>query len=172
MFSKRGVLKQLYQKETPTQVLSCEICEIFKNTCYEEQLQTTVSESLQLSVCSEVTQVKRKLPLRTYRLPKIIAKSPVRIKISGTKNKSVCAKIILIHSFIGIGCLTQLWAIRVELIPKKIDCAQSRVFPFCRSSYQRCSIKKGVFRNFTKFTGKHLYQGLLFNKVAGLRLQF
>ena len=30
-------------------------------------------------------------------------------------------------------------------------------------------MKKGVFRNFTKFTGKHLCQSLFFNKVAGLR---
>ena len=29
--------------------------------------------------------------------------------------------------------------------------------------------KKGVFRNFAKFTGKHLRQILLFNKVASLR---
>ena len=28
---------------------------------------------------------------------------------------------------------------------------------------------KGVLRNFTKFTGKHLRQSLFFNKVAGLR---
>ena len=34
---------------------------------------------------------------------------------------------------------------------------------------QRCSIKKGVLSNFTKFTGKHLCQSLVFNKVAGLR---
>ena len=33
---------------------------------------------------------------------------------------------------------------------------------------RRCSVKKGVFRNFTKFTGKYLRQSLLFNKVAGL----
>ena len=33
---------------------------------------------------------------------------------------------------------------------------------------QRCSVKKGVLRNFTKFTGKHLCQNLFFNKVAGL----
>ena len=26
--------------------------------------------------------------------------------------------------------------------------------------------EKGVLRNFTKFTRKHLYQGLFFNKVA------
>ena len=26
-------------------------------------------------------------------------------------------------------------------------------FPFLRSSHQRCSVKKGVLRNFTKFTG-------------------
>ena len=37
-----------------------------------------------------------------------------------------------------------------------------------RSSHRRCSIKKGVLENFTKFTGKHLYQTLFFNKVAGL----
>ena len=29
--------------------------------------------------------------------------------------------------------------------------------------------KKGVLRNFAKFTGKRLYQSLFFNKVAGLR---
>ena len=38
-----------------------------------------------------------------------------------------------------------------------------------RSSHQRCSVKKGVLRNFAKFTGKHLCQSLYFNKVAGLR---
>ena len=30
--------------------------------------------------------------------------------------------------------------------------------------------EKGVLRNFKKLTGKHLYQSLFFNKVAGLRL--
>ena len=30
-------------------------------------------------------------------------------------------------------------------------------------------MKKGVLRNFTKFTGKHLCQRLFFKKVAGLR---
>ena len=29
----------------------------------------------------------------------------------------------------------------------------------------RCSVRKGVLRNFTKFTGKHLCQSLFFNKV-------
>ena len=36
-----------------------------------------------------------------------------------------------------------------------------------RSSHQRCSIKKGVLRNSTKFTGNHSCQSLFFNKVAG-----
>ena len=31
--------------------------------------------------------------------------------------------------------------------------------------------KKVVLKNFTKFTGKHLRQGLFFDKVAGLGLQ-
>ena len=37
-----------------------------------------------------------------------------------------------------------------------------------RSSRRMCSVKKGVLRNFAKFTGKHLCQSLFFNKVAGL----
>ena len=37
-----------------------------------------------------------------------------------------------------------------------------------RSSHRRFSVKKGVLRNFAKFTGKHLCQRLFFNKVAGL----
>ena len=39
-----------------------------------------------------------------------------------------------------------------------------------RSSYQRCSVRKRVLRNFTKFTAKHLCQSLFLNKVAGLSL--
>ena len=39
-----------------------------------------------------------------------------------------------------------------------------------RGSHRRCSVKKGVVGNFTKFTGKHLCRSLFFNKVAGLRL--
>ena len=38
-----------------------------------------------------------------------------------------------------------------------------------RSSRPEVFCKKGALRNFTKFTRKHLYQGLFFNKVAGLR---
>ena len=39
----------------------------------------------------------------------------------------------------------------------------------CRSSHQRCSVTKGILRNFAKFTRKHLCQSRFFNKVAGLR---
>ena len=40
---------------------------------------------------------------------------------------------------------------------------------FCRSSHQRCSVRKSILGNFTKFTGKHVCQSLFFNKVVGLR---
>ena len=42
---------------------------------------------------------------------------------------------------------------------------------FYRNSHQRCSLREGVLRNFAKFTGKHLYQNLFFNKVADPSLQ-
>ena len=37
-----------------------------------------------------------------------------------------------------------------------------------RNSHQRSSMKKGVLKNFAKFTGKHLCRSLFFNKVTGL----
>ena len=45
-----------------------------------------------------------------------------------------------------------------------------RLFPTFRSSHWRCSVKKGVLRNFAKFTEKHLCESLFLNKVAGVRL--
>ena len=39
-----------------------------------------------------------------------------------------------------------------------------------RSSRPEVFCKKGVVRNFAKFTGKHMCQSLFFNKVAGLQL--
>ena len=39
-----------------------------------------------------------------------------------------------------------------------------------RSSCPEVFCKKGVLRNFAKFTGKHLCYILIFNKVAGLKM--
>ena len=44
-------------------------------------------------------------------------------------------------------------------------------FSISRSSHWRCSVRKGVPRNFAKFIGKHLCHGLFLKKVAGLGLQ-
>ena len=38
--------RNFIKKETPAQVISCEYCEIFKNTYFEENLQTAVSKTL------------------------------------------------------------------------------------------------------------------------------
>ena len=54
------------------------------------------------------------------------------------------------------------------LFPEAFN-ANSTVFLFFRSSLPKVFCKKGVLRNFAKFTGKHLCQGLFFDKVAGLR---
>ena len=37
---------QVFKKETPTKVLSCEVCETFKNTYFEEHLRTAASENV------------------------------------------------------------------------------------------------------------------------------
>ena len=50
-----------------------------------------------------------------------------------------------------------------------IPCIAIFLWIIRRSSHGRCSLRKGVLRNFVKFTGKYLCQSILFNKVAGLR---
>ena len=45
------------------------------------------------------------------------------------------------------------------------------IFVKFRNSHRRCSIKKGVFKNFSKFTGKHLCQSLFFNEVFLIKNQ-
>ena len=35
------------------------------------------------------------------------------------------------------------------------------------SSHKKCSVKKGVLKNFAKFSGQHLCQSLFFHKVSG-----
>ena len=37
-----------------------------------------------------------------------------------------------------------------------------------QNSHRRCSLKKGVLKNYLKFTGKHPCQSLFANKVSGL----
>ena len=43
---------------------------------------------------------------------------------------------------------------------------------FYKSSRLEVFCKKGVLKNFAKFTEKHLCQSIFFNKVAGLRQNF
>ena len=61
-----------------------------------------------------------------------------------------------------------IWHSLVIWLSEKIVLNKSEI---CRSSHRSCSIRKGVLRNFTKFTGKHLCWSLFFNKVAVLGLQ-
>ena len=53
------------------------------------------------------------------------------------------------------------------LVEVFIWCETWRPLKYISTSHQKCSMKKGVFRNFTKFTGKHLFQSLFF--FTGLR---
>ena len=44
--------------------------------------------------------------------------------------------------------------------------------PLPRNNHRSCSVRKGVLRNFAKFTGKYLCQSLSLNKVAGQACNF
>ena len=50
---------------------------------------------------------------------------------------------------------------------KKISlhCYRIHNFPSFSSNHRRCFVRKGVLRNFAKFTGKHLWQSLFLIKL-------
>ena len=50
----------------------------------------------------------------------------------------------------------------------KYDLSPTSQYVCIEAIVQRCSVKKGVLRNFAKFIGKHLCQSLFFNKVETL----
>ena len=58
------------------------------------------------------------------------------------------------------------------LFPNLLTCATRILYSLLGSLHKQppeVFFKKGVLKNFAKFTGEHLYQGLFFNKIAGLR---
>ena len=57
-------------------------------------------------------------------------------------------------------CYHNFYVTTFQTLAKHVKCRSSRPEVFC---------KKGVLRNFTKFTGKHLCQSLFFNKVAVIK---
>ena len=54
-------------------------------------------------------------------------------------------------------------------ILSRVKPSDFRFVTWLRSSRPEVFYENGALRNFTKFTVKHLYQSLFFNKVAGPR---
>ena len=55
---------------------------------------------------------------------------------------------------------------KFELDETSTECKVNIFLKRTEAVGRRCSVKKGVLRNFTKFTRKHLCRSLFFNKVA------
>ena len=66
-------------------------------------------------------------------------------------------------------CASMLMGINAVFLLFQEHQKETKIHQIIRSSHRRCSIKKGILNNFTKFTGKHLCQGLFLHKIAGLR---
>ena len=69
--------------------------------------------------------------------------------------------------------LRQESVLDVELLSTitKASCYESERYTVTEAATGGVSIKKGVVRNFAKFTGKHLCQSFFFNKVPDWGLQ-
>ena len=70
--------------------------------------------------------------------------------------------------YIDVSCIMITYPISSNFCKNiSLQCYRLYNLPSFRSSHWRCSVRKGVLGNFAKFTGKHMWQSLFFNKVAG-----
>ena len=118
------------------------------NSNHDERLKTRMSFFIWPSLFSYNSKVNFKLLRRSQRktTEKILQKSAYR---------SSCQEVFCEKDMISV---TSEVGYNVKVLESIL-----------RSSHQRCFVKKGVLRNVTKFTGKHLRQNLFFNKVGGVR---
>ena len=81
--------------------------------------------------------------------------------LSGTwKNTLLQNKMTNLTKSINVKQLKNGTGRKLNIISNSID-----ILHIFRSSHRRCSAKKGVLRNFAKFTGKHFCQSLFFDKL-------
>ena len=89
--------------------------------------------------------------------------------------KRVCERVFFVNLQVGISRLhynltssqTVIRDFKYILSKCLKSTCEIHFYCMCRNSHQRCSVRKGVLKNFVKFTGKHLCFSLFFNKVAG-----
>ena len=81
----------------------------------------------------------------------------------------ICNSSILSSQYIQYMFISKYFV--ADIVFSKFDNHRKRsTTGIIRSNHRICYVRKGVHRNFAKLTGKHLYQSLFFNKIAGLRL--
>ena len=68
--------------------------------------------------------------------------------------------------YIHLSCIMITYSISSNFCKKNyLQCYRLYNFPYFTSSHWMCSVRKGVLRNFAKFTGKHRGQSLFLIKL-------
>ena len=116
-------------------------------------------------LCVSKRSVSFKFSLMSFPLFSVVIFSQLK-KTSICKKRFRCLPKWLIIIYLIFS--SHLWnKLKIEDYVRRSD-----HYMFNRSSHRKCSMKKGVLKNFVKLTGKHLCQSLFFNDIAGLSLQF
>ena len=129
---------QLYLKETPTKVFSCDYCEVFKSNYFEEHLRTAASEKIQTRFSSSacIFKYKSKRRKRTEKnkcLSQIFLKRPKMIYSKRTIHTLNLLRSFLFPMFVSI---RKPLALTTETVSR------------------RCSVKR-VKRRFQRFCRTH-----------------
>ena len=146
------------KKETQAQVFSCEFCEISKHAFFTEYVWATASKQncfLQIIAKTNLWVIYIYFTVHLHTICTLdfcyfVTKWPKQ----GTNSKK--------PNVLFLFCRMQICRIftkSTQTTNEKNVCGVIfgySVIHKVRSSHQRCSVRKGVLRNFTKFTGKHL----------------
>ena len=104
---------------------------------------------------------------------KVLFLSDMKPDPSGMKYKKKCTTSIISPSM-SLKVIEKTWYMndmhkgwslyKIKQINIEVYNYINVIFGIHRSSPWRCSVKIGILKNFAKFTGKHLFQSLFFNK--------
>ena len=148
-------LIHVYKNKVPPQVFSSEFYEIFQKISFRKHLQAAASVAAFIKSKLAVAKSLTITIMLEFHLPRVSIYFFSPLSLTLKSFCSICKKKNP-QSFLEK---------KNKLKREKLKCNTKS----SRTSHRRCSIKKGVLKIFTKFTGGHLCQGLFFNKATGLR---
>ena len=151
-------------------MFTCEICEIFKDTYFEEHLRTTASiwskyhlhPNHSSTLCSNLTS-------KSYVIGRFFPSTLSKFSLTLlTPTHKMVKHTQAIRQLLPTNCLG-MFNHFVGLALKELDSKSKALIIHFKNNHRKCSVKRDIYKNFVIFTGKHPRWSLFLIKLQTFR---